>query len=957
MPSSSSLFRGNQSPWHANQLESSAQMLERMISDALRTGETHEALEHAREAEQIVRHEMLETEDSVRLMLLAARLLDAASGAENDEYARKSALFVARITAFCESLPRAAVRYDAERFAARVQLNVGSLERARTLANRIERRVTRLGGGAGQPAIEIQDPSDEGNVSAETWVLLAEVALSEGAFESAEAALEKARARWGGAAVNQDAAAMYELAGALCAVGRHSSQGVAALAHLYARHHVEGAGALGAAALARIASAAGFVERVRGIGSLESARWRAYGPEERGVVESYLGSGPRVVVPDEVRDALGDSREVSALVRCIGGGEEEEESRGIAPPATAGGLYPLEFDLSTYLLASITSLFDNDRMTGPLVVDWSLCDEGMIAEAVREGAIFEAALSVTSGAIYFNDGSYVDAVLQTEDDELLALNPEDVLLELHRIGMARLPGSRGVHVEAGESALHVNLRINARPDSFNLDVMRRIDKMAAARRGEPVEEEEQGDEDFFGGLDALGATPAPAATAASIPAEVLDPLNRLYGADTLTELCQAAEAAIAGVCGAGVRVEVVAQSGGTPLAFSGDRREEMVWSTHGAGPLKLCVGFSAAVVEGREAARFVAESAARCVRLMPGSRHRGVPFDDPQFIAVDPRSLEMLEEVRIFARMDGTSEEKTRALRNILISGERGTGKEEVARLIHRLSGRADKRYERTDGGAINNPDQLVAELFGAKEGSYTGSRGDRKGLVQLAEGGTLFIDEIDEGVNVQSVLKRFAQFGTFKVIGDSSTSEADVRLIIATNRIGDGGALIKEDLRDRFWEIRVPPLRERKGDIRPLAEAFAGEYDFVLPANVLGWFETLDWPGNVRQLRTVIERACSLAEQPERLSLGLFEESVERTGGGCVISMISDVPGFVPLRVGESLKERIADHEREYIIAALRASGNNKARASQVLGLKDRQGLYPLLKRLNISDEDVVTN
>jgi transcriptional regulator with AAA-type ATPase domain len=955
MSSSSSLFRGNQSPWHANQLESSAQMLERMISDALRTGETHEALEHAREAEQIVRHEMLETEDSVRLMLLAARLLDAASGAENDEYARKSALFVARITAFCESLPRAAVRFDAERFAVRVQLNLGNLERARTLANRIERRVTRLGGGAGQPAIEIQDPSDEGNVSAETWLLLAEVGLSEGAFESAEESLQKARAWWGGAAVNQDDAAMYELVSALCAVGRQSSQGVAALAHLYARHHVEGAGVLGVATLARIASAAGFMERVRGIGSLESERWRVYGPEERGVVESYLGSGSRVVVPDEVRDALGDSREVSALVRGIGGGEEES-ARGIALPAPAGGLYPLEFDLSTYLLASITSLFDNDRMTGPLVVDWSLCDEGMIGEAVREGAIFKAALSVKSGAIYFNDGSYVDAVLQTEDDELLALAPEDVLLELHRIGMARLPGSRGVHVEAGESALHVNLRINARPNSFNLDVMRRIDKMAAARRGDPVEEEEQGDEDFFGGLDALGATPAPAA-AASIPAEVLDPLNRLYGADTLTELCQAAEAAIAEVCGVRVRVEVVAQSGGSPLAFSGDRREEMVWSTHGAGPLKLCVGFSAAVVEGREAARFVAESAARCVRLMPGSYHRGVPFDDPQFIAVDPRSLEMLEEVRIFARMDGTSEEKTRALRNILISGERGTGKEEVARLIHRLSGRADKRYERTDGGAINNPDQLVAELFGAKDGSYTGSRGDRKGLVQLAEGGTLFIDEIDEGVNVQSVLKRFAQFGTFKVIGDSSTSEADVRLIIATNRIGDGGALIKEDLRDRFWEIRVPPLRERKGDIRPLAEAFAREFKFVLPANVLGWFETLDWPGNVRQLRSVIERACSLAEQPERLTLGLFEESVERTGGGTVISMISDVPGFVPLRVGESLKERIADHEREYIIAALRASGNNKARASQVLGLKDRQGLYPLLKRLNISDEDVVTN
>lgn len=96
---------------------------------------------------------------------------------------------------------------------------------------------------------------------------------------------------------------------------------------------------------------------------------------------------------------------------------------------------------------------------------------------------------------------------------------------------------------------------------------------------------------------------------------------------------------------------------------------------------------------------------------MPGSYHRGVPCDDAQFIAVDARSLELLEEVRVFARMDGTAPEKTRALRHILISGERGTGKGEVARLIHRSSGRADRRYERADGGAINNPDQLVAEF------------------------------------------------------------------------------------------------------------------------------------------------------------------------------------------------------------------------------------------------------
>jgi DNA-binding NtrC family response regulator len=128
-----------------------------------------------------------------------------------------------------------------------------------------------------------------------------------------------------------------------------------------------------------------------------------------------------------------------------------------------------------------------------------------------------------------------------------------------------------------------------------------------------------------------------------------------------------------------------------------------------------------------------------------------------------------------------------------------------------------------------------------------------------------------------------------------------------------------------------------------------------VLPAGVLGWFETLDWPGNVRQLRTVIERACSLAEKPERVTLSLVEECVERTGGGSVISMISDAPGFVPLRAGETLKERLAEHERVYVVAALRGAAGNKAKAAQVIGLRDRQGIYPILKRLAVTDDDII--
>jgi len=153
-----------------------------------------------------------------------------------------------------------------------------------------------------------------------------------------------------------------------------------------------------------------------------------------------------------------------------------------------------------------------------------------------------------------------------------------------------------------------------------------------------------------------------------------------------------------------------------------------------------------------------------------------------------------------------------------------------------------------------------------------------------------------------------------------------------------------------------VPPLRERKGDIRPLAEFFAREFmGFVLPANVLAWLEVLDWPGNVRQLRTVVERACSLAEVPTKLTLSLFEECVERSGGGSLVTMVSDRAGFVPLRDGETLKERLAAHEREYIIAALKATAFNKAKAARLLGFRDRQGLAPRIKALSIQEEDIV--
>ncbi|MFL6284439.1 MAG: sigma 54-interacting transcriptional regulator [Pyrinomonadaceae bacterium] len=932
-------------------------MLERMIGDALRAGENHETLEHAVEVEKIVGQELLPTEQALRLMLLTARLLDAASAAENDEYGRKCSLFVARMVPFCESLQQSQVKWASERFAARLQLNRGDVARARTLANRIERRITRLAGGAGRQLIEIPEAGDEGLVSADTWLLLAEVALCERNFAEAGRALEAARTKWGGEYVCAEDAALFELLTALRGVGAGEGEGLAALAYLYSKHHARGATTLDVQMLSRIAAAAGYDERVRGIGALEAERWRRLGPPERAMVESFVGG----VTPSGQARGLG--------LEGSGGGAFTGTAAVTGEGEAAGGetlkvvrmperqeFFPLDFDLTRFRLDSITGLFDVDRMTGPLVIDWSGCERALLEEAVRDGAIFDGVLVSDSGTIFFNEGAYADAVFDTDDGGLRSLTPFEVLVELHRIGMARLPKSRGCQTACGPEECRTPARVDARPNHLNIDILRRIDVINARRRGETIPPEEEAG-DLLAEWDLLAA--GAQRQAAYIPAEVLDPLSRLMAAESLTDVCLAVSGATSSMACCEVRAEVTGEDESSALAAAGAKPDDgLSWSVLGAGSLKLRVGLSNALALSQEGVRFVLEAAVHRLRLMPGARTRPTPFIVPDFIAVDSKTLQMLEEVRIFARMDGTTDDKSRALRHILISGERGTGKEEIARLVHKLSGRSSNKYVTADSGVLNNPDQLAAELFGARDGAYTGMKGDRKGLVQEAEGGSLFFDEIDEGVTVQSMLKRFAQFRTYKTLGAADAGAADVRLIIATNRISGGEALIKEDLRDRFWEVRVPPLRERRADIRPLAEFFAQDIrGYALPASVLGWLETLDWPGNVRQLRNTVERACSLADDPAReLTLELFEDCVERNGGKRLIRVEAEAGGFEPLRAGETLKDRLLQYEREHILAALKATSNNKARAATLLGLASRQSLYPRLVACGISEEDIAS-
>lgn len=919
-------------------------MLERMMEDDLRYGRIHAALEHAREVEKIVRLQVLETVEAMKLQLLAARLLDVCSEAVNDEYARRVDLFVGYI--FASGQSKGPVLDESKRFRVRVYLNRGELERARHFADRIDRRMTIISSGFGQGDVEKPHDNEE-MITPPTWLLLAEMALAEGNFDEAARAVENARTRWGQSAVTAEEGALYELLCALVQVGRSDQQGVAALARLYSIH-VLSESTLDIAMKARISSAAGFIENLEAISKLESARWRSLGPPEHESVEAYLGLNDleqsaadilQGVEIDELVDGIG--RKDASVARATVAGLE-----GLAGLAASNEL-PSDFSLEEYRLDSITGFYDLNRITGPILIDWGSSDESLVAEAVESKAISELALEVKSATIFFNNGSYVDAVFNSDDERLLSFDPGDVIFEVYRIAMCRFPKSRARQLAAGPEAAHEPERMNVRAEDFNMDVVRRFDEMNAALSGYQVKVEEE-EEDPFANWNSFGPPGAPEASevethisSPELAASVLVPFEAIFSADSLQKICDAVISAVKELGESDARIEIVGEDMSSPVSFAGvETSEALIWSVFDAGQLKLRLGMANVSGEYQHVVKLIMDAALHRLRVMPGSFYRGQVIEVPDFVAADSATQKLLETVRTFARMD----------KNFLITGERGTGKERIASFLHQWSSRAEMPFVRVDGGAINNPDQLAAELFGAKKGSYSGSVAERRGVVQAADGGDLFIDEIDEGVSVQSVLKRFAQFRTYKSLGDSKEAEADVRLFIATNRIGDGEGLIKDDLRDRFWEIRVPALRERRADIRPLAELFARNYSMVLPDSVLSWLETLDWPGNVRQLENTVERACSLAESPAQLTLSFLDDCVERTGGKHIVQMKTDDGSLPSLLPGESLNDRMMDIERQYILTALRGVGGNKTQAAEMLGMK-RQTLHSRCRALGIDE------
>ncbi len=280
----------------------------------------------------------------------------------------------------------------------------------------------------------------------------------------------------------------------------------------------------------------------------------------------------------------------------------------------------------------------------------------------------------------------------------------------------------------------------------------------------------------------------------------------------------------------------------------------------------------------------------------------------------------------------------------VLIRGESGTGKEVAARAVHLASGRADKLFIPVNCAAITET-LLESELFGYRKGAFTGANSDRVGLFEAACGGTIFLDEIGEaGPAVQAKLLRVLEDKKINRVGDPIERPIDVRVIAATNRPLEEAIAtrtFREDLYYRLlvFPVDVPPLRDRADDIPLLVAHFLdrlGRKGKKLPVGVLAKLRSYNWPGNIRELRNLMERAHILAGDRD-----IADEHIQLDVGAAARPAAG--------QVGEDLN--LDNNARVLIAAALQRSGGNKSLAAKMLGIT-RRTLYSRLKLLGMEED-----
>ena len=315
-----------------------------------------------------------------------------------------------------------------------------------------------------------------------------------------------------------------------------------------------------------------------------------------------------------------------------------------------------------------------------------------------------------------------------------------------------------------------------------------------------------------------------------------------------------------------------------------------------------------------------------------------------KIVGNSPRMLHIYEMIRQVAR--------TRS--SVLITGESGNGKELIARAIHEQSDRANEAFVTINCGGI--PESLLeSEFFGHRKGAFTGASSDKQGLMEIAHKGTLFLDEVAElSVPMQVKLLRAVQERVFRPVGGTHDVTVDIRIIAATNKKLEDEVIAGNFREDLFYrlnviEIKMPPLRERKTDLLPLAQHFLEKYSRELGKQVtkfssyaIDLLKKYDFPGNIRELENLIERSVALSNTnillPDSLAMSIHKKR-----------WIEGVPNrrfdLDEVAQGVSLDEILESIERAYVEKALSCTQGNKNKAAELLGISLRSFRYRIDK------------
>ena len=339
----------------------------------------------------------------------------------------------------------------------------------------------------------------------------------------------------------------------------------------------------------------------------------------------------------------------------------------------------------------------------------------------------------------------------------------------------------------------------------------------------------------------------------------------------------------------------------------------------------------------------LAEGQRRRQNLDLMSRSKSRPDVVHQLIGDSPRILKVIDMVRKVAPTDST----------VLVCGESGTGKELIARAIHANSNRREKIFFAVDCGTLSG-NLLESELFGHTRGAFTGAHQDKPGIFQRADGGTVFLDEIGNiPLDVQAKLLRFLESREFIPLGGTKSRQVDIRLIFATNQelqsqVEAGN--FREDFYYRIYvyPIRMPPLRERKEDVLPIAYHFLEQFNQTLKKEISGFEEgaaerltEYEWPGNVRQLKNMVERAVILCDS-DRIGVNElpFLDDIQQ-----LADQVPETNDELK-RLKKTIRQRAVQNiEKNFVLNALMRSDWNVTRAAKQVGLQ-RTNFQALMRK-----------